>query len=898
MISAFHPQLLMPMRTVIRFVLILGVGVLFSSCAFAKENPVTAIALFEGPSGPAYAQITGITLNGKSEIRVCDGVPGVKLNKTIYDNLLRIQLANGTALERGADGVLTLTVNSKPMCVVPSNLRFERNAELTPAEAADQTTLQGVVVSSSTQAIDLPTLKRGVRLVFVSSPDDDLARFLLAQRMNTIAGWEDFLSREASSAHATDARNALAGLYQESAESAFARYQKSGDLASLKQAQQHAVQAGKLIASYPPAFKLRTRIDKELDAQLDPDREKLQSYRTALTQQAPGYSQLVAARKHNEELVAINPEYAPVLNLHAEILSELRKLDSAIANAEAIELAKDYDRAVETLGPYRAFAPELAQINGIVTAAYTLHFSRGQELAGRDDWEKAVNEFRRATEIRNDTEAATALKNAESQLAVSRNRDAVQRAIAKSKDYADNKEFIEAYDVLAELPDGQRALAAEQIAVLKKDYVPAALRRAQKLQEVHLPIHGRADEDAVQEAYELLTRASTLSPDPAIRLKIDLLSDKISAYYLDQARRYLQKPQGSGVGLGWLYLDEADHYKPNQSAVKDAMAQFAPAYQLRARLSVGVVLRDQTSRRESLGFADQLTDAIATGIESSGLAVKVVRQPKDGGNDLQPNFILVGEILEHRVVKEANLETLPSKYRAGTHEVRNDAWTQANHDYETAQQQLADAQRSLAEAQAQHRKKEIVAAASDAATAAQKQADEAKKRLDATPQTQVQSVVAPYNYSKRTFDLSAAIQLAFRITDSAGNVLETGITIPKKNSKKAVVLENVKPEDTEGVKNLGTEPDEIQFLADLEIQARDALVKAVREKVLALPEKILQQARTRAAQGDTDGAAEEYIIYLNATSDGGSHERQEATGFLRDHYNLAIAGTQQLAASK
>ena len=124
------------------------------------------------------------------------------------------------------------------------------------------------------------------------------------------------------------------------------------------------------------------------------------------------------------------------------------------------------------------------------------------------------------------------------------------------------------------------------------------------------------------------------------------------------------------------------------------------------------------------------------------------------------------------------------------------------------------------------------------------------------------------------------------------------ITIPKKNSKTAVVLENVKPEDTEGVKNQGTEPDEIQFLADLEIQARDALVKAVREKVLALPEKILQQARTRAAQGDIDGAAEEYIVYLNANSDAGSHERQEAAGFLHDHYNLAIAGTQRLAASK
>ena len=49
----------------------------------------------------------------------------------------------------------------------------------------------------------------------------------------------------------------------------------------------------------------------------------------------------------------------------------------------------------------------------------------------------------------------------------------------------------------------------------------------------------------------------------------------------------------------------------------------------------------------------------------------------------------------------------------------------------------------------------------------------------------------------------------------------------------AVVLENVKPEDTEGVTKQDTDPDEVQFLADLEIAARDELVKSVREKAAA-----------------------------------------------------------------
>jgi len=699
--------------------------------------------------------------------------------------------------------------------------------------------------------------------------------------------------------YSAEAKKALAAIHEQSAESAFAKYQKSADIAFLKQAQRESAQANKAVAAYPAANNLRARISKELDALLEPDRTSLQAFRKALAEQTAGYAQLAAARKHNEELMAVNPEYAPVLNLHSEIAAELRKLDSAVDSAEALAQAKSYDQALQALGPYRAFAGEEPRIQAIVAAAYLVHFNRAQELAAQQDWEKAVPEFRRAAELRTDSkEASAALKNAESQLVVAHNRQAAQHAIAESKDYADNKQFIEAYEVLAELPDAQRALVTDQITALKKDYVPAAARRAQKLQEIHVPIRGHADEDAVKEAYELLDRAGTLSGDPAIRLRLDLLSDKISAYYVDQARRYLEKPLGSGVGIGWLYLGEAERYKPNLSTVKDAMARYGPAYQLRSRLSVGVVLRDQTSRRDNPGFSDQLADAIATGLESSGLSVKVVRQPNASPDAVQPNFLLVGEIRQHRVVKNANLETLPSKYRTGTREGKNEAWEQANRDYQAAQQQLSAAQRALADAQAQHKKKEIIAAASDAVAATQKQVEETKHRFEATPQTQIQSVVAPYNYSKKTIDLTATVELAFRITDSAANVVDPGTIVARNNHKSVVVVEDVKPEDTEGVKNQGTEPDEAQFLTDVEIEARDALVKSVREKVLVLPGKILQEARSRAAQGDVDGAAEEYILYLNTTADSGSHDREEAAKFLHDHYNVVVSDKQQLAASK
>jgi hypothetical protein len=865
----------------------------------AKEVPVTAIALYDTPGGPAYLQITGLLINGKSEMRVCEGAS--KIDKRVYDSLERTQLSSASALERNADGVLLLTLNGKAVCVLPGNLRFERNAELTPAQAAEQAVLQGLPVSSSQPGAALPEFRPGVRLVLVAAPDVELAEYLRAQRAGTAKDWQDFLLRYPSSAHAAEIKNELAAIQQRAAEASFAAFQKSqserkADIALLKQAQQQAQLANHTASGYRPAVKLMEGIGKEMEALAEPDRTRLEIYRKALAENTAGHSQLPLARHHCEQVLDVRPDYAPVLNLCNDIVSEERKLEVAVETAESLGNSRRFDDAVNSLGNYRSLAQEVPRIRAVEDAAYGFHFNRGQELLSQQKSDAALSEFHKALAIRADSaEATAALKAIESQQAEARDRSNVDRALADSKDLAAKGQFIEAYNALADLPESQRPLVSDQLAALSKDYVAAAFRRAQKLQELHLPIRGRADEDAMRQAYELLDRASAASGDPATRLKLDLLSDKISAYYVDQAKRYLEKPLGSGVGVGWLYLGEAQRFKPNLDVVKDAMAQYAPAYQLRSRLSVGVVIRDQTSRRDSLGFADQLTDAIASGLESSGLAIKVVRQPREATDAVQPNFLLIGEIMEHRSVKNANLESLQSKYRAGTHEVKSEDWLQASHQYDAAQQQLTDAQRALSDAMAQHKKKEVVAAAADAVQNAQKRADDARHKLETTDQTRVQPVIEPYNYTRKNVDLNAVVEVGYRISDQAGNVLQPPAPIKKDNHTTAIVLENVKPEDTEGVKPENTEPDEVRFLTDLEIQARDALVKSVREEASALPLKVLQEARSRVQRGDVDGAAEEYIVYLNAAPDTTSQEREEAEKFLREQFNVEM---KPLAASR
>lgn len=882
-------------RCCVAVVLVLGASI----TTYAKDASLTAVVLFDGPQGAAYVQITEAELNGKIEVRSCAGVS--RLDKSTYNGLPRASLAGASSLQRGGDGVLRLTANGKSVCVVPSNLKFERSVELTPAEAAGQAMIRGTPVSSSPRDAMIPEFKPGVQLVFIAAPDVELADFLRAQRANTVRDWEDFSTRYPSSARRASAQDAIAGFHQMAAETAFAQYQSSSgaktqDLTKLRQACLEAQTASQSSPDYKPAARLMDDIGRELDNLARPDQTRLQAYRKALQDHSPGYSQLPAAKLHVQRLLEVWPDYAPLLSIQREIAAEQRKLDTSVVNAQVLIVESRYDQAVSSLGPYVAFASEMPRLDAVINAAFKYHDDNGQRLAAHQDWEKAVLEFGKAAAIRPDRkDVQAAADNAAAQIEAQRNQQAANTAVLESDEYAQKSQFVEAYNVLADLPEKQRALVTSQLAALSHDYTGAAVRRAQKLQESHVPIKNPTDENAALEAYVLWDRASSLRDDPAITVKRDLLSAKISSYYLDQANRYLQKASGSGAGVGWLYLKQAVRYGiTNLDSLKDEMARYEPLYQRQSQLSVGIVFRDQTSRRDSHGFADQLSDAITSGLDSSGMPIAFMRNSSEVEEVQQPNFTLVGQVLEHRMVKNAHLEAPESKYRAGAHETKNPAWLQIESAYESAQQQLSAAQHALADAQAQHKKKQVIADATGSVQQAQKSVDELRHKLETTDQSRVETVVESYHYAKKTIDLTASAEIEFQFRDRAGNFVGQPADVRKDKHTTTVVLQDVKSEDTEGITNQGVEPNGAQFLTDLEIDSRNALVKAVRERAAELPAAVLQAAKTLAQQGDTDGAAELYVLYLNATPQGASPGRDEAVKFLRDQFNLAVSADTKL----
>jgi tetratricopeptide (TPR) repeat protein len=865
----------------------IGLAVFCVICAHSKDAPVSGIELYDGPNGAAYVQLTDLLINGKTELRTCTSA--AKIDKSAYGRLPKITLNSATSLQRGLDGVLTLTKDSATVCVVPSNLKFDKDVAQTPSQLADRAVLQGKVLPSVPGGPDTPpALKPGVEIRFVPVPDVEFAEYLRADRARSITLWQEYLIRYATSAHADRGKQSLSSLYLKDGEDGLAAYRKSASSAALsytdlKKAKIRADQALQVIPANPPATKLRDDVRAELGVLTDKARVELQSYQQALAGHTAGLSHLVTARKLVDQIVDIDAVFDPALKVQTNVNSETRALDSSLRSAESLMTAQRIDDALAAIAAYVAFVDEEPRIAAVVNAAYKLHMDRGTAFENAAKWQEAVQEFQRAHAINKTEEAASSLQKAQSGLQTFQNRTSADAALNQSQGFQQQHQDIEAYEVLATLPDAPRALVSDQMHLLEPAYINAASLEAKKLQEAHTPIHGRADEIGAQRAYDLLQRATTLSPDTNLKLRLDLLSETISDYYLQQAKRYFEKPLGSGAGMGWLYLNQAQLFKPNRDDVRDERTKSTSIYQMRSKLSIRVVFRDQTSRRDSAGFAEQLSDAIATGLETSGLLVRVIR-PNDP-TPVDPNFQLVGDVLQHRPVMNPSLEPKESKYRSGEREIPNEDWNKANRDYESAGLDLQNAQRILQGAQAHGKKKEM-ADANVAVANAQRKVEDLHRTLDSIPKTTPMDIVKPYTYTKKTISLAAVVDLAFRIVDASNNPVGPAMPITRSAEKTFVILENVKPEDTEGIKAEGTAPDEIQFLTDVEIEARDTLIKAVTEKVSGLPPKTLEQARKRSADGDLDGAAESYILYLNSTPDSQTPEREEAKRFLQTQFNL------------
>jgi hypothetical protein len=876
-------------RTMVAVVL-LGLS---SGSAFAAKAPeLSAIELYPTGDSQAYVQISGFTLNGKNEVHLCTGAQSI--NKNSYGKLPKLTLAPGWSLERAKDGVLLLNRGGAPECVVPANLKLEKAEGATPSELADKTDLQGQVVAKSTgSAGTIPPVTPGVKIVLVSTLNTELAEFLLAERSATIAEWKSYLGKYPGGPHAGEAKAALAVLYTQDGQTALATYQ-----ASLKAGQPNfgKLQAAKsgldaAMASAPGnqgTETLAKGISGETTGLNSKGMAEIALYREALTKQVSGYSHLVAAEAISQQTLGLDPKSAETASLSQACIQERTFLDHHLVDFANKLSAHRPDEAYEAVKPLRPFANEYPKVHESLHALYSYYVEQGRKDAEKGDFQGEVDQFQKASEVESTPEIAELLRTARQQFQETTDKAAITNASTMSTAAEDDKDFVRAYEVLADLTPEQQKLVAERLNSLKDPYIQAASVRVKDLERINTPIKGVANEQGIQRAYDLLSRCHALTNDPGIEDRMAILGGRLGEYYLSLAKHYLDRPDGTGANVGWAYLEEALQYnRADAGSIHDEMTLANAAHQLRSRLSLRVTFRDRTSRREAVDFAPQLTDSLAAGLESSGLNIKVVRPNEE--TKVQPNFHLVGDVQQNTISNFVERNAKSSKYRSGEQDQINEDWNAADREYESANMALQTDQRALEGAEVRGKKGQIEDAKRQAAEA-QKKVEAARIKLDALQKYHHVVMERPYTYTEQINHLKATVELGFVIQDSSETVIIPTVPILETQEKPFTVLENVKPEDTMGVRAEGEVPSEPQFLERVENTARDRLLTEAKEKVTGLPALILQTADRKASEADNDGAAELYMLYLNSTVGQTTPERKRAQKFLLDNYNFRAYG--------
>jgi hypothetical protein len=885
-ISCFPPRV--PWARGIQVAICLSVML---SSSWAKDVPVTGVLLYLVGTGYGYVQVTGLLINGKTELRACSTDP---IDKSVYRNLNKFTLATVKTLERMPDGKLMAAFgDAAPVCVLPGNFKFDKDKSLSASELVDKSAFAGQVMGAAPGGVTaFPGFAVRAKFVAGSPSDNEMAGYLLAERSRTILAWQAYLDKYTKGSHVPQARAALVDLLVQDGSQKLASYMKSSGLASpayvdLKDAHDRAYQAQALIPDNAAAAKLRDAVAVPMKDICDKATAKLQAFTAAMAAHTRGFDQLLGAKDLSDQVSGIDSRYPPAIALRNNVEKELKELETALQTANSERASQQFDDAYVAITKYVSFSEEEPRVRGIIVDAYNFHVKKADNEALAGNLDGTVADLRRAVELDPTDEAKLALAKAEAGLLASQNRLAADHALIRSKAYMDDENAIDAYEVLASLNDAQRLLVKSDMAALVPSYVIATTQKAQELKTAHVPMHGRADEASARLAYDYLQRASKLSDDAEIANDLELLATEISNYYVELGEKYLSRPLSSGVGLGWAYLTEAQQYRPNLDTIRDDRTRNNAAYQMRSKLTIGVLFRDQTSRRDNEGFADQLQQAFATGLETSGLPVKVILP--GGSGALEPNFQFVGEILEHRPIRNPKKETLQSEYGSGSREIPNEAWNRADQAFESVNLELQKAQTALAAAQTKDKKK-LIDQAKKTLDDTQVLVQEARLKMNSIPKTITEKIVSQYNYTRTTLELTNVVRLSFRILDFNGTVIGQPTDVVKNDPRKFTILEGVKAEDTKGVKEIDSAPDEQQLMMDVEIAARDTIVTDARERVRELPERVLAEARRKAAGNDLEGAGELYVLYLNCTFAGETEKRTEAAHFLSSNFNLRHAG--------
>ncbi|MBI4461981.1 MAG: hypothetical protein HY653_03655 [Acidobacteria bacterium] len=762
------------------------------------------------------------------------------LTKSQYEKLASLPFAE-VYFFRVANGRLSVRTRLRnELLALPATHKNWPRGSLDPAAVGRGSILSGREVANR-RPFSARLQEGWIVYLFPARPGEDAVAFALAETQNSQAAWEGFLERFAASAQAAAARQALADIY------------------------------------------------------LGQMRATLERFQAGLRDKTRGYSHLGEARQWFDRARALNLNTAAVAEAEAALAKAEAETTGRLRQARQLAEQADFIAAQQALDPilhFREEFPELAaELEAIRQLAAQHHLAQARTRLAQNQFDLAQQELATAAAYEPLDEIPPLREQIELQRAAYLRQQEIRADQARVQQAIARNDYATAFDLLAPLArryPGEAKLQ-ESFRTLQRLYRSALLAEAVKVEKLHAPIRGPADEEMLLKLHGRLASLAEFDASTELAVWRDRLGTYLADHYRQRARTLAPSTSPELSPLAFAFLQQAYHFALNKAELTQ-LSDWRERLEREQGIRVALNFRDLTPEAGGQYLLAELSAGVSAAIQKSSLPhVKILEAGRS--DTLTPTLEFIVELLHASVRDEAEPETLKSEYSAGFRQVPNPAWRDAKATYDRSVESFEQVRAQVEQNRRKKKYSEQERRADDQALArAQAELKQAKEALDAQPAFIEQEDIRPYEFTRRTVTRTAQMRLSYRWVHTRTGVREVQQILEEREPARDVEVTGINAGDKHGHRN------QPPNLPDAETM-RGRVLRKVQERLAELAVSYLkafigrdfEQAQQKAARRESQAAAEDYLRFLyNSPAD--DPRRQQALEFLQREFRLVALG--------
>ena len=369
-----------------------------------------------------------------------------------------------------------------------------------------------------------------------------------------------------------------------------------------------------------------------------------------------------------------------------------------------------------------------------------------------------------------------------------------------------------------------------------------------------------ANKKDFREAREQLILASELCPEDEIRNLLLAANRRLADFCKDEARKALQR---NDDGTAYVYLVSAQAYMPDDPEVSGLMAQARERFQERTRVSVGVVLQNESRGAEGAAVIAEVTDAIHSAATSSGLAQPNILDSRQAAGAWQaiqtgralntPTVIFAGGVLSAAVDYSENPRSMQSSYS-----YQNPRWKEADRVHDAANEEYKNCKKRYGDA----------ACGSQASRVAQLRANRDQIQ---------QTITETYYYRENPKRMAGGARMSLRSSDSISRGARSGDSLQASDEWNCVERTGVNEKDYRVRENHCATPDPREFFGRITAKIKSEAFTHATTQLRELPLSYYRRAQSAA---NRQQSVEDYLRFVFLTQNKSGTEAQQAKAFV------------------